>query len=185
MQFDMQPTVGVIAKQVDKLGADINSFKVPLDRSVRRVMAPSFQRNFDVGGRPRWEPLSEVTRVMKRQAGYGGSPIMERTGMLRKVVGQLNIWSIGRTGAAVTGNEQGWKRTHRAKRRDPRSVGTVAKIHQAGYRGSDRAAPIPARPFIMIHQRDAQQIEEIFADWLQERVADSMRYGLARGRHTR
>lgn len=132
MQFeDMSPSIGILAKRVDKFELDIRSFRVPLERSIQRVMAPSFQRNFDVGGRPTWAPLSETTKVIKRQLGYGDRGTLVRTGMLRRVVGQKNIWSIGRSGALITGKEQGWQR--RVER--GRTVGTYARLHQGGYSG--------------------------------------------------
>jgi phage gpG-like protein len=202
VQFeDMSPTVGILAKNMDKFDLDIRSFRVPLERSVQGVMAPSFQRNFDVGGRPPWAPLSETTKLLKQKLGYGNRGTLVRTGLLRRVVGQKNIWSIGRNGALITGKEQGWQRaTERG-----RTVGLYARLHQGGYEGqmmsgraereggmrealesmfadineayrtgttmtTSRSRPIPARPFIMMQGDDMDDIEQVFADWLDERM---------------
>lgn len=67
------PTVAILAGRIDKLGMDIRSFKEPLTRSVRDVMTVSIRRNFDVGGRPTWEPLSETTLARRASAGFAGS----------------------------------------------------------------------------------------------------------------
>lgn len=202
MQFeDMSPTIGILAKDVDRFDLDIRSFRVPLERSISQVMGPSFRRNFDVGGRPAWAPLSETTKLIKRRLGYGDKGTLVRTGLLRRVVGQKNIWSIGRNGALITGKETGWQR----KADRGRTVGMYARLHQGGYEGqmmsartereggqregllslfdeinealasgsvltASRSQPIPARPFIVMQGDDMDDIEEVFGDWLDERM---------------
>jgi phage gpG-like protein len=200
LAFVFQPTVGISARGIDKLGIDIRSFREPLKRAVQQVMAPSFQRNFAEEGRPdHWEPLSDVTLAIRDREGFGNK-ILDRTGRLKKVTGQLNIWTIGRETAVV---------------RDlPESV-WYGKVHQAGFGGSGggskmrtylkkaggdakeaqklldddlimamrtgtkvtgekrTVSEIPARPFIVLQEEDFDEIEKVFVSWLRERMIRS------------
>jgi len=187
------PSIAITAARIDKLGMDIRSFREPLTRSVKRVMGPSFRKNFDAGGRPdSWEPLSDATLEVRQRLGRNGSGILVLTGALRRVMGQLNIWRITRTSALILDL--------------PQSVWYGA-IHQAGYDGGSMsarikqhggdasaafrsiideqknamrtgttiktagAAAIPARPFALFQDEDEDDITEVFLEWLQERIA--------------
>lgn len=176
-----EPSVGISAKKLDKLGMDIRSFREPLHRSIKQVVIPSIRENFDVGGRPAWSPLEFLTSERRTKEGYGAEgPILVRTGTLRKVATQLNIWTIGREVAMVTDlPDKAW----------------YGKVHQAGATfsvggGSFAATPtqfltwqgkkmgqkdkaqgkIPARPFIMVQNSDIPKIELVFQLWLGERI---------------
>jgi phage gpG-like protein len=118
----LESTIGITAAKVDKLGLDIRSFRVPLTRSVQKVMAPSFVENFNHGGRPDpWEPLSDATREIHQRMGWEGGSVLVLTGKLRRVMGQLNIWTINTKAAIIKGL--------------PESV-WYGEIHQGGYEGS-------------------------------------------------
>lgn len=168
--------------------------KEPLTRAVVTVMIPSFQKNFEQGGRPKWPPLSEYTLYIKGQAGiaFGDKPLI-RTGALRRAMGMVSIWNIGNTSATI--------------RSLPEHVWYGA-IHQAGYGGfgvfmtaaqrqlgpganpvsvrklafalNDQArggfgkvaggAAIPQRQFIMFQEDDIDDIQQIFYEWLVEQT---------------
>jgi phage gpG-like protein len=145
-------------------------------------MVPSIRRNFDEGGRPPWEPLSEFTLTRRAKEG-SGTKILNRTGTLRKVASQVNIWTITTTTARIDNLP---------------SSAWYGKVHQAGYNGSmrallvkhkgnvqkatteynyykrqgisDDAGAIPQRQFLMIQPEDELAIYEIFMTWLGERV---------------
>jgi phage gpG-like protein len=201
LSFVFQPTVGISARGIDRLGLDIRSFREPLKRAIQKVMIPSFQQNFDAEGRPeRWADLSDVTLAIRDREGYG-SKILNRTGALRKVAGQLNIWTIGQETAVI---------------RDLPDKVWYGKVQQAGFGGSGggskmqaymkkaggdarkaqklldndlitamrtgttvgggkrSVSEIPARPFIVLQEEDFDAIEKVFTDWLQERMARSL-----------
>jgi phage gpG-like protein len=149
-EFSMFPTAAVLVKDFDNLGLDIRSYNEPLKRSVQQVMAPSFQKNFDVGGRPPWEPLSDVTLEQKQRYGYGGEGILVRTGLLKKVVGQLNIWTIDRETAQL--DEWGAARADYG-----------VDLHEG-------TATIPARPFLVMQAEDIDGITQVFDTWIGERL---------------
>lgn len=200
MQFEFKPTIGISAREIDRLGLDIRSFREPLRRAVQQVMAPSFKENFEQGGRPEaWEPLSDATIAMREVAGIGGDQPLVRSGLLRKTISQLNIWTITETTATIRALP------------DKIKYGT---IHQAGFAGSGgggakmsgylkkaggdpkeaqklldddlimsmrsgqrvtggkrTVAAIPQRIFVNIQEEDYDKIEVIFVRWLQERMA--------------
>jgi phage gpG-like protein len=192
VEMTFLPSIAITAGRIDKLGLDIRSFHEPLKRSVQRVMGPSFQKNFDAGGRPDpWEPLSEATLEIRQRLGHPSTSILIKTGALRKVMGQLNIWRITRKAAIIT---------------DLPPRVWYGAIHQAGYDGGSMSARIkkhggdasaafrsiiddqknamrtgvpiksggagiPARPFVMFQDDDEDEITEIFMEWLQERIA--------------
>jgi phage gpG-like protein len=187
LDFDFDPSIGLVAKKVDKLGLDITSFREPLSRAIKQVMIPSFRKNFAEGGRPEWEPLAPYTvRVRGTER-----PILVRTGRLVKAATSFDIWAIGSNSAII------------------RSLGSDAwygTIHQAGYGGFgqhvkkaekafagqkasakdilakafellDSTDPtthatftIPARPFIMFQEEDENAVRDVFAVWLQEKI---------------
>jgi phage gpG-like protein len=176
IDLKFEPSVGILARKVDKLGMDIRSFREPLTRSVREVMVPSIRMNFDVGGRPAWEPLHEFTVKKKK----GNAAPLIRTGALRRVASQINIWTISSESAMITDL--------------PQSV-WYGKVHQAGHgatgmvtkrifnpmtkrytefeeEGTEAGSgAIPARPFVVLQEQDVIAIERVFADWLGERIA--------------
>lgn len=137
------PPPGVLETNYREFGLDVRSFREPLKRSVQQVMAPSFAKNFDLGGRPSWEPLSPET-VKKK----GNATILVDTGKLKSKVGQLNNWQITQEEAQmmqVTGVP-------------------YDRVHQFG------GGIVPARPFALVQEEDVDAIEEVFAEWLHERA---------------
>jgi phage gpG-like protein len=166
LEFEFRPSMGISAARVDKLGLNIKSFREPLKRSIQQVMAPSFRKNFDVGGRPKWEPLADYT-IEKRDSA---TPVLIRSGLLRRTIGQFNIWTVDTQKAAILDLPQKiW----------------YGKIHQGGYgsrtrrgstgrtKGQIKAAHIPARPFVLIQTEDYAGIDRVFERWLYERMIGS------------
>jgi phage gpG-like protein len=170
LTFEFKPSIGLSAKRIDKLGMDIRSFREPLKRSIQRVLAPSFKKNFIAGGRPdRWEPLAEETVKFRALQGYGPTPILVRSGKLAKTIQQFNIWNVNDTQAAITDlPDKVW----------------YGKVQQGGLVKHGRTAAagnIPAREFVMIQGEDYDAIEKVFSDWLAERMEKSKAFKRSRG----
>jgi|SRR3954463_13635015 phage virion morphogenesis protein len=147
------PTIKILTRDLNRFAGDIRSFRDPLRRSVREVMAPSFRRNFYEGGRPPWEPLQPSTLERRVRAGQGNSPLVA-TGDLQRAAGQMNIWNFTATSASIEGL--------------PSHV-SYGTVHQLGFR--DRSgAEVPARPFFVVQDEDAQEIDQVFARWIRERL---------------
>lgn len=141
------PTLEVFGASIFEFGLDIRSFKEPLKRSIQQVVAPSFQKNFEVGGRPTWEPLAESTIEYKTSKGFELSPLI-RTRNLQKIAGQLNIWTITQFEAFVS--------------QLPGAL--YGRFHQWG------TMFMPARPFMNIQEEDQENIDAVFEKWIQERL---------------
>lgn len=179
------PTLVIAAGRINKLEMDIRSFHEPLLRSVRDVLTVSIRENFNVGGRPAWEPLSEATMNIRAAYGFDSASPLVWTGNLRRVASQINIWTITQSYAVIA---------------DLPAVVWYGKIHQAGFDGSGGGkkvklgitpgergrnlrklvgnassgqrpvSPIPARQFVVLQPEDEDNITNIFIKWLGERV---------------
>lgn len=180
VDLKFQPSVGILARKVDKLGADIRSFREPLHKAVKQIVIPSIRRNFDSGGRPPWEPLADWTVKHK-----GHARILYKTGSLRRVMGQINVWTIDREKAMITDlpDKVWYGKVHQAGATFaiPRSSGSVdqAAIDKAlsykgtrvGRRDSDpEIGEIPARPFVVLQTEDMEAIEHIFQEWVGDKI---------------
>lgn len=88
------------AERIDKLGAQFNTWKDPLFRSLREVIIPSIAANFAQEGRaPKWAPLATSTGMTRQKLGYGAfHPILQRTGNLKRVMTNPGIWRQGAPG---------------------------------------------------------------------------------------
>jgi phage gpG-like protein len=190
------PSIGIAAGRIDKLGLDIRSFREPLGRAIRQVMVPSIRRNFDEGGRPAWEPLASSTLAFREFYGAGGQAPLVRTGQLRRVASQINIWDVSTTTAVIRDLPQRvWYGKIQQSGYDGGSMKALVKKHggdlgaadaehsarlEAALAGGDAAggrtaASIPARPFIMFQPEDEDAIAEVFIKWLDERIIASKR----------
>ena len=178
--FDFQPSLALSARQFDKLDVDIRSFREPLKRSIQRVIAPSIGQNFIAHGRPEgWVPYADATVEMKMRDPknkFGPEDILRRSGLLWKTMQQYNIWTVTQTQAAILSL--------------PSKI-WYGGLHQAGFgvtaahvqpakgmflspeelrASAANKVSIPARPFAMFQNQDLDRVQEVFADWLQERV---------------
>lgn len=151
LQFTFRPSIGISARQLNVFGMNIKSFREPLKRAIQQVIAPSFRRNFEVGGRPQpWAPLAEYTVEVRGSS----EPILVRSGLLARTMTQLNIWTIDTQKAALL---------------DLPPKIWYGKIHQFGNIDTNT----PARPFAVLQDEDWDAIERVFARWLAERAAMS------------
>jgi phage gpG-like protein len=178
MQFEFKPSLALSARQFNKLGLDIRSFRVPLKRSIQQVIAPSIGENFKSNGRPdSWTPLSEDTQTIKEQdpkLRYGVDDILRRSGLLFKTMQQYNIWTVSQTQAAILslpekiwyGNlhQEGFGQ-HATAFADPLHI----PLSELGK--SQNKVYIPQRMFAMLQTQDLDKIQEVFADWVAERAA--------------
>jgi phage virion morphogenesis protein len=154
--FKFEPSVAIQAAGIRQFAHGIEDMRVPLTKAVKQVMQPSIRRNFNVGGRPAWEPLSEDTIKAKR----GDARILIDSGNLLFVASMFAIWTITDNSATV---------------RDLPSMVRYGKVHQKGAKKAGSGSNgtngrgyvnIPARPFIMVQPEDEEKIREIFARWL-------------------
>jgi phage gpG-like protein len=178
VNFAFKPSVGIVAKRIDILGLDIRSFREPLTEAVKKVMIPSIQKNFRVGGRPPWEPLAEYTQTRRAGDGFSAEgPILVRKGTLQRNMGFMSIWTINQNFAAIKDlpariwygkvQQEGYGSFASVVRDLGGDVkGAIERTGQA----TDRKTAIPARPFVDIQPEDARAIQDIFDTWLAKRA---------------
>jgi phage gpG-like protein len=183
-----EPTLGITAGKIGKLGLSFTSFEKPLERSIKEVIIPSIQKNFDVGGRPVWEPLSEFTIKRRQHEGFTDRPLV-KTGALQSALAEYGNWTVTPTFAVLSSlpdnvwygqiqqagfeGSGGGRRVKVSKKGVRHTLETIvdnATAAQSGG-GGHYAPPIPARPFANLQPEDEDRITEIFIEWLDEQVA--------------
>lgn len=147
VNYSFSPSPHLLAAELDLIASDIKSFREPLKRAIQKVMAPSFKKNFDLGGRPPWQELQDDTILQKSYYGASSGTLV-KSGLLQKVAQQLNLWKIGSEEAMI--------------QEMPRAA--YGAVHQEG------SANVPQREWAVVQEEDVDAIEEIFADWLSERL---------------
>lgn len=155
LEFD--PPLERLRDDLRQIDRDLSNMRTPLRESVRQVIIPSIDANFEAGGRPPWTPLAQSTTDRRIRQGTG-TRILQETGRLRQTATQFSRWDIG-TDEAHIGN---W----------PANVKTRAAVAEFGAErsGGSRSVRVPPRPFLLIQDRDADQIDEIFLDWMERRA---------------
>lgn len=131
-----------ISRDVSRMGEAFQDLKEPLTDAVNKVILPSIARNFQVGGRPKWAPLADATLSHPDRSS---GPILVDTGNLREIATSERPWRITKKEADMS---------------KLISMVTYAQYHQTGTRD------MPQRMFALFQERDARDIEEIFARWV-------------------
>jgi phage gpG-like protein len=175
LNFQFTPSIGIVAKNVAKLGLDIRSFREPLKRVIQQVMAPSFKANFDAEGRPDpWEPLSDATLEIMSNMNVQSQGILNRTGRLKRTIQQFNIWTVTTTAASIQSLPQsiwyGYLHQGGATIDTSRGGGQIGQVVH-GVKVVGDTIDLPARPFVMIQDQDYDGIEKVFSKWFDERLA--------------
>lgn len=179
ISIDMIPSPVIIVAAFDKLGLDIRSFKEPLTRSIKNVLAPSIRQNFEVGGRPEWQELSEATT--RQKPSHKSEPLI-RDGALKRRASSVQTWDIdGMDGTAVlkVGDDVWYGIVHQEGSGESfeggvldRSGGGVATTKVAIF-GSGRGY-VPQRVWALFQDEDVDEVEKVFEEWMQERVEASL-----------
>lgn len=131
--------IGAVQAAIELLERDLNDFREPLQISLELVIIPSIRKNFQVGGRPKWQPLSEPYRSYRLPR-----PILVQTGALRAAATTIANWRVDHDSAEMIGVDSA----------------PYAGYHQTGTR------IMPARPFAMYQPEDVDQIAQIFEIWV-------------------
>jgi len=131
---------------------------LPVLRSGGQVMMTSVRKNFEVGGRPKWQPLSAVTanspigKKGSRLRGY--TPILHVRGFLKNVTLRVT------KDQAILGTAPNTK--------------DYAARQQFGWPGGGKRyggkVKTPARPFMLLQAEDRQEILAV----LDKHIEDAM-----------
>ena len=94
LSASFENAIPIVIEKINRLRVNIKSFRVPLELSIREVIIPSIQTNFNDSGRPGWAPLADATEKTREMLNFYPGPALIRTGKLQRVATQLNIWEI-------------------------------------------------------------------------------------------
>jgi len=146
----------------------------PAMRVVGETVRTSVIRNFEVGGRPRWKPLSPVTLARRKggkvlmirglAGGLAGS-IHARAYRDRAVVGTNKVYAAVHQFGAKKGSFGQITFTVREHLRRTRS-GKKVKVREHKRTARLPWGDIPARPFLMVQEEDWEEIREALADYI-------------------
>lgn len=157
----------MMALYAKALFADIRSYREPMEQAVDEVIRPRIRENFrsESAAGDKWQPLAQNTRQQRQRLGFApAGPMLRRTDALYKTAQQKNIWTFSRRRAQI--DEAALE-----------SRVSYALYHQEG------TLEMPARPYLVITEEDADKIERIFADYAVRReiaAAAGIRWATAR-----
>lgn len=109
----------------------------PLMKNIAGIMADSTEENFKEEGRPKWQDLSEVTKIARRKTGHYPGQILQVSGQLA-----LSITTQYDDEFAVIGSNK-----------------VYAAIQQlGGQAGKSKKTTIPTRPYLRLGEDDCDEI---------------------------
>ena len=120
----------------------------PAMEVVGEIGLASFEKNFEVGGRPnKWPELKESTIKERSRRGKWPGKILVRSGNLKRIsyeaLAKKVIWS-------ASGEEY------------------AAIQHFGGKAGRNHAATIPPRPYLLLQDEDKVEITHVLIDHVME-----------------
>lgn len=188
--WELRPSIVIAARDINKLALDIQHWREPLERSVIEVMMPSIAKNFVMEGRPdEWEPLALYTEKVRGNR----RPILYRTGALERAASSFSIWTFSDTGATIKklpvhvwygaihqeGYGSVWQKAQKTLGPSAAHADVMAlaqKIfRQAGsapgkFAKRESQIVIPQREFILFQEDDIEDIQMIFANWMEDQA---------------
>lgn len=176
--------VDSLLRKLDRLKGGIED-KSPLLEQAGVVLIESSQRNFEEGGRPRWEPLTETTLLLRAQskAGYREHKRGENKGRLTAktfntyISGAKTLRDSGMLMGSV-GNPSVEGGVYRITKNSI-AIGTALKYAaptQDGVKetkGLIVGKQIPARAFIGAQQEDKDRIYLLAHEFVRERISEA------------
>lgn len=131
------------ARQFD-IAANVSDFRPVFQDIAQKVVAPSIAENFQAGGRPKWAPLAESTKIKKAKLGQS-SRILVATGALEERASDPSKYKITRTELKAA----------------PFGI-PYWGYHQIG------TPKMPYRVIMMLQAADRTKINSLFADYMRQ-----------------
>lgn len=138
IESNAQEVAAAVGQVADRMGSPDAALSI-----IGETVTASVQRNFELGGRPPWQPLSPVTLAKKR----GGS-ILVGKGWAGGLLGSIH-WEVA-DNVVYVGTDK-----------------IYAAIHQfGGSAGRGHKVEIPAREFLMIQDEDVDEALELLENFI-------------------
>lgn len=165
----------------EQVQANLNGMAIrarDLSRGMKLIAAmvlASVQRNFEVGGRPKWAPLKPST--LKKRKSSGGPLVVKGNagGLLQSVHAESNATQ------ATVGTDKIYAAVHQfGAKKGSFGMGLAGSFRRTGVMGSlergggwdlssQRPLPwgdIPARPYLMLQEEDREDAGAILAKYV-------------------
>lgn len=153
--------LSMLHKDMQDLSRDLagaNRMRQPLLDIAKEVLAPSIDKNFKVGGRPkRWERSSPISTYRMQKSGED-EPTLWVTGKMKRAASALARFKV-RENTMTYGNF-------------PATL-WYAMVHDTASVAA--SANIPHRPFALIQSDDIPKMERILMNWVERRVSQNIR----------
>jgi phage virion morphogenesis protein len=117
---------------------------LPLMKNLGEIALQSVEENFEVGGRPKWQPLAPATIKAK-----GHSKPLIASGVLKNVVMRATANEV------IVGVQ-------------PAAKEYAAIQHFGGKAGRHQSVTIPARPFMLLQPEVLEEIDQLVQGWPSE-----------------
>lgn len=152
--IEMLPLPAILVSDFNEAANEIRSFREPIKRAIQGIIAPSLVQHFIEEG-PGWAPLAEST-IRKK----GHDRILFETGTLMRISGQLNAWTIN--GGYLS--------------EDSTAMASLDNLGDADYGVYHQTGTIKmvARPWADIDEQTEDEISEVFAAYIAERMGRTM-----------
>lgn len=178
LETSVIPPLTIVAERIATLGAKVETFEEPLRKAIKEVVIPSMQTNFDVGGRPPWQPHAEGTVEIASNLGFTLGGVLVRTGALRSAMGDEGSWTVDSTSATLNLPSNVWYGAVHQGGFEGKGGGKSAKGHSFQWIVKNAAqdmpvSPIPSRPFAVFQPEDEEAISDIFMEWLGEKIEEA------------
>ena len=146
----------------------------PAMKIIGQIVRTSVVRNFEVGGRPKWKPLSRVTLARRK-----GTKVLYRQGMAGGLLGSIHAKAY--RDRAVIGTNKAYAAVHQfgARKGSFGQFTANIKAHmrktKSGKGGNVRAhtrrvklpwGDIPARPYLMVQNEDWAEIRRALGEYI-------------------
>lgn len=173
MQITIKADDTAVKKELGELQARTKNL-LPIMKVIGQIVRTSVIRNFEAGGRPKWEPSK---RVQKK----GGITLVKTHRLMNSVVAKAyadraeigtNVIyaAIHQLGGKITQGARSELFLHnryvRGEKKGSFKKGTTAG---RGYTFKERKSVIPVRPFLMVQDEDWTEIKGVLNDYLTNR----------------
>ncbi len=159
LSFSWIPLPVVMTLAFDSFGLSVRSYREPLNEAIRKVMIPAIDHKFDTEGAPEyWQPLQQETIDNRSYWDYDAGPILQRSRKLRKKVTQINLWTVTSDQAFVS--------------EIPADVYYGGIMQEGTMDLEGQGGQIPPRPFLVLEEKDMNDIEEIFFNWVEKKALE-------------
>lgn len=142
MDIEITPHPVLIVGGFFRAANHFRSFEEPLKDAINNVIIPGINHNFEVGGVPPWEPLSNAT-IFKRMEKGTGLQILVETGTLKQIATSIQPWTIHDNEAFFLSSNLG--------------DAYYGAYHESGTQW------MPARPWSTVSSQELDKVEQIFA----------------------